>query len=177
MKANSELVGIWNINTTYTTETFAEFQIDTGRESDAIVNLIRLIEVYDEVAGTRNIRSIIARNGLGRAYAKQAKYELAVSQYLEALEIVDSYFQKDHTLNADIMKNLGKAYVAMGRMEEAKGLWTRAENVYTTAFGAANVLAIECKNLVASMLVKGESDVKGKGESESRVEREVRGIL
>jgi tetratricopeptide (TPR) repeat protein len=103
-----------------------------------------------------NMRSIIARNGLGRAYAKQTKYELAPSQYLEALEMVGSYFRKDHVLGADIMKNLGKAYLAMGKIEEAKDLWTRAEKVYTAAFGATNVLAIECKGLVDSMLVKDE---------------------
>jgi hypothetical protein len=96
-----------------------------------------------------------------------------VSQYLEALEIVGSYFRKDHVLGEDIMKNLGKAYVAMGKMEEAKDLWTRAENVYTTAFGVTNVLAIQCKELVDSILVKDESYMKGKEESERHVEGEV----
>jgi tetratricopeptide (TPR) repeat protein len=142
---------LFNINFLYTTEMLADFQIDAGQISDAVDTLKRVLDVYTTMIGENNIRSTFAQHYLGRAYAKQQKYDLAITNYAQALSIVETYFEKDHILTAEMMKDLAKAYSAIGRLEEALDLASRAEKSFTIAFGKTNLLAIESGQILTSI--------------------------
>jgi tetratricopeptide (TPR) repeat protein len=142
---------LFNVNYLYTTEMFADFQTDMGQISEAIETLERVLEVYTSMVGENNIRSTSAQQYLARAYARQGRHDLAVINYAHALDIVERYFEKDHIMTAEIMKDLAKSYSASSRPEEAADLASRAEKSFTNAFGETNVLANECRQLRASI--------------------------
>jgi len=127
----------------YTTEMFADFLIDRGEHGVAISTLTRVLEVYKTNIGENNVRSTFALHYLGRAYAKENKYDLAVVQYKTALEIIETYFGKNHMLAAEILMDLSGAFLAMGSMEEAKEFALQAEKLFTAALGKNNLLAVE----------------------------------
>jgi tetratricopeptide (TPR) repeat protein len=118
-----------------------------------------VLRVYEDFVGPDNFRSVDAQHILDKAYAKETKYDLAVSSYLKALEIVESHFGKDHINGAEIMKDLAVAYLATGDRETARDLLSRAKTVFTNTFGEDHISIRETREII----IGAEDESKGSG--------------
>jgi tetratricopeptide (TPR) repeat protein len=100
-----DLYGDGHINTVITVEMYGDFLIDAQRIPEAINYLVQALAMYEKSIGKDNPRSIFARRSLGRAYAKNNKYHLSLSYYLQALKIIEHHYDLENNVERNIILN------------------------------------------------------------------------
>jgi tetratricopeptide (TPR) repeat protein len=125
-----------------------DFLIERQQIPEAIRTLNHVLDVYCELFGEDNIGSATTRHFLGNAYARQSKFSIALTQYKMALGIVESNLGVNHIKGAEIMQDLGKAYIAMSRVDEARGFLLRAEEAFKTTFADDHARVCQTRQLL-----------------------------
>jgi tetratricopeptide (TPR) repeat protein len=141
-----------NMNSVWSLEMYASFLVDTDKPDEAIESLQEILKLYREEIGSGNLRSTFALHALGRAFAKKQQYEESITQYLEALEILEQHYGSNYTPEAAaIMRNLSYSYVCSGGASKGKDMLQIAASIYAKKLGQGHILHKEVEKELESL--------------------------
>ncbi|MDD4224630.1 MAG: tetratricopeptide repeat protein [Candidatus Cloacimonetes bacterium] len=87
-------------------------------------------------------------NNLGHLYAIRKQFDKAKAMFLEALQIMETYYETGHFFTGTVCGNLGATYLQLGQLGKARKMLNRAVEISYGYWGAGNpVTAIYLANL------------------------------
>lgn len=93
-----------------------------------------LVSIAEKLPKTRYMEKYSAYQSLGVSLLWQRKPEEAIGFLNKSLEIAEPHIDDTDSETADIYYFLGQANYMLGKTDSARELYTKAENVYRTAF-------------------------------------------
>ncbi|WP_394699383.1 tetratricopeptide repeat protein [uncultured Sphaerochaeta sp.] len=109
---------------------------------------ITVKEAYEEIFGTTNSQTIMARAALASCFEKQKRYREALDQYI----IIRSYLdiEKDLATDAErigLIAHIAKCFRKTGNLDDAKVAYQWALNEAVTFFGEESSIVAKMKKL------------------------------
>lgn len=92
------------------------------------------VSIAERLPETRYMEKHSAYRMLGLALLWQKKYEESISYFNKALEVGKPKVDDTNAETGEVYYLLGQANHLLGRIEIAKDFYTKAENIYRTAF-------------------------------------------
>ena len=127
-----------------------------GAEADMRAALADCMEVF----GPENLMTITVAHNLAGVYVAQGKFELALEQELQAVELAEQALPEQHPLKGFIYEVLSTIYSELIRDDEALAAQKRSLEIRLGLHGEAHPLTIQARYFLAQryiLLADGEA--------------------
>lgn len=126
------------------------FYKDIGRYQEAETLLQRSLDI--EISLDANGSNVADRlNNLGHLYVIQKEYDKAKDFFLQAMDILDQYYEDDFWFTAVVLANLGGCYLKFKQYKDAEPLLLRSLKINEKRFGNADPAYANSLNLMAQL--------------------------